>query len=117
MASRNNLLTSLIDHRAPDLNFIDHVDQQAGHAHRYFAGGGSAGWTRELDRVGRAEGGDGRSQAFGAENMIALQAHGLDERTVAYRAHQVRIIAGDDIEGAQVDLSFLVVDSEGQEIL
>ena len=117
MASRNNLLTSLVEHRASYLNFVDHIDQQAGHAHRYFVGGGSAGGTRELDRVGRAEGGDGRSQAFGTENMIALQAHGLDERAVAYGAHQVRIIAGDDIKGAQVDLSFLLVDSEGQEIL
>lgn len=90
------------------LDFIAHVDQQAGYAGRDVTGGGSARGTRELFRIGRAEGGYGRLEAFLTENVIALEARRVDKGAVADRTHEVGVVVGDKIEGAQVN-EFVIV--------
>lgn len=87
MASWNNLLAAFFDQGTPYFDLIAHVYQQAGHAGRYPGCGGPARRTRELVRVGRAEGGDGRSQTFLAKNVITLELHGLHKGAVADRTH------------------------------
>lgn len=103
MTSGYNFLTALRYQRTSHPDLVAHVDQQAGHASRHFLGGISARGTRELVQVGRAEAGDGRTEATPAENMVALETNGVNEGTVADRAHQVRVVLGDEIKAAEID--------------
>lgn len=103
MTARNKLLTTLGGQGAPHLDLVTHVDQQAGYIGRNAAGGGSARGTREIVGIGRAEGSNGRLEAFLAKDMIALKARRLNEGAVADRTHEVGIIVGNEIQGSEVN--------------
>ena len=72
MTPGHNLMTPLRYQRTSHPDLVAHVDQQAGYTGRHLAGGRSARGTRELIRIGRAEGVDGRTEATLAEDMVAL---------------------------------------------
>jgi hypothetical protein len=65
-------MTTLGYQRTSHPDLIAHIDQQTGYTGRHLAGGGSARGTRELIRIGRAEGVDSGTEATLAEDMIAL---------------------------------------------
>lgn len=99
MAPRDNLAATLPGERAFDADIVAHVDQEAGYIHEDVAGGRSAGRAVEVIAAG-AETGDGGVEAFLAEDVIALESERADERTVAYRTHEVGVIAGDIVQGS-----------------
>ncbi|KAL2222120.1 hypothetical protein M432DRAFT_209356 [Thermoascus aurantiacus ATCC 26904] len=98
----DNLLASLSGERASHADIVAHVDEEARHVHEDVSRRDAAGRAGEVLRTG-VVGGDGRVETCLAEDMVALQADGSDEGAVAYRAHEVFIVARDVVEGAEVD--------------
>jgi hypothetical protein len=99
MTAGHDLRAALRPERTLDPNVIAHVDQKPGHVEVDISCRRSAGRTREFVSTG-GKAGDGGVETFLTEHMVALQAYGADERTVADGTHQMVIVAGDVIKGA-----------------
>lgn len=102
VASRENLRAPLGSERALHADIVAHINEQARDVHENSHGRGTAGWAGEV--LGRAvPRSDSGVQAFLAKDMIALQANWSDERAVAYRTHQMPVVAGDIVECPKVN--------------
>lgn len=100
--SRKNLSAPLVGKRALDADIVAHVNEQARHVHEDGHGRGTAGWAGEV--LGRAlPGSDSGVQTFLAKDMIALQPNRSDKGAVAYRAHQMAVVAGNIVESPKVN--------------